>query len=87
MGPEGMVAIAANKLLKEADSPEAAKALKDELAAALRKQISIYRTAALGLVDDVIDPRQTRRHLAHALKRTRNKRVERPFRRREISPV
>jgi acetyl-CoA carboxylase carboxyltransferase component len=87
MGPEGMVAIAARKLLQGAASPEAAKALKEELAAGLRRHISIYRTAALGMVDDVIDPRETRRALARALARTRNKKVERPFKRREISPV
>jgi len=87
MGPEGMVAIAARKLLQGAESPEAAKAMKEELSANLRKHISIYRTAALAMVDDVIDPRDTRRSLARALKRTRNKRVERPYRRREVSPV
>ena len=57
------------------------------MSAQLRAHISIYRTAALGMIDDVIDPRDTRRSLARALKRTRNKRVERPHRRREISPV
>jgi acetyl-CoA carboxylase carboxyltransferase component len=87
MGPEGMVAIAARKLLQKAESPEAARALKEELAAGLRAHISIYRTAAMALVDDVIDPRETRRVLARALKRSWNKKVDRPFRRREISPV
>jgi acetyl-CoA carboxylase carboxyltransferase component len=87
MGPEGMVSIAARKLLQQAESPEAAKTMKEEMAKALREQISIYRTAALGMVDDVIDPRETRGLLARALRRTRNKHVERPYRRREISPV
>lgn len=87
MGPEGIVSIAARKLLQGAESPEAAKAMKEELAAGLRQHISIYRTAAMAMIDDVIDPRDTRRVLAAALKRTQNKKVERPFRRREISPV
>jgi acetyl-CoA carboxylase carboxyltransferase component len=87
MGPEGMVAIAARKLLQGAESPEAAKAMKEELSQSLRRHISIYRTAALAMVDDVIDPRDTRRALARALRRTRNKKIERPFRRREVSPV
>ena len=87
MGPEGMVSIAARKLLQSAESPEAAKAMKAELAEGLRQHISIYRTAALGMIDDVIDPRDTRRALARALKRTENKKVERPYRKREISPV
>jgi acetyl-CoA carboxylase carboxyltransferase component len=87
MGPEGMVSIAARKLLQQAESPEAARAMKEQMAGALREQISIYRTAALGMVDDVIDPRDTRPILARALKRTQNKKVERPYRKREISPV
>jgi acetyl-CoA carboxylase carboxyltransferase component len=87
MGPEGMVSIAARKLLQAAESPEAAAAMKKELSDSLRQHISIYRTAAMAMVDDVIDPRDTRRLLARALKRTEHKTVERPFRRREISPV
>jgi acetyl-CoA carboxylase carboxyltransferase component len=84
MGAEGMVAIAANKALAAAEDP---KALKEQLAAAIRPYIDIYRTAALGFVDDVIDPRETRAALAHALRLTENKRVERPYRKREIAPV
>ncbi|WP_375773092.1 acyl-CoA carboxylase subunit beta [Archangium gephyra] len=87
MGPEGMVSIAARKLLQSAESPEAAEAMKKELADGLRQHIRIERTAAMAMVDDVVDPRDTRRLLARALKRTANKKVERPFRRREISPV
>jgi acetyl-CoA carboxylase carboxyltransferase component len=87
MGPEGMVAIAARKALQAAGSPEEARALREQLTDGLRQHISILRTAALGMVDDVIDPRDTRRILARALKRTENKKVERPFRRREIAPV
>jgi acetyl-CoA carboxylase carboxyltransferase component len=84
MGAEGMVAIAANKLLAQSPEPEA---LKKQLADAIRPHIDIYRTAALGYVDDVIDPRDTRPLLAHYLKITENKKVERPWRKREISPV
>jgi len=84
MGAEGMVAIAANKLLATAEDP---KALKEQLAAAIRPHIDIYRVAALGHVDDVIDPRDTRPILAHYLRITENKQVERPYRKREIAPV
>jgi acetyl-CoA carboxylase carboxyltransferase component len=84
MGAEGMVAIAANKLLATAEDP---KALKEQLAAAIRPHIDIYRVAALGHVDDVIDPRETRPALAHYLRLTEGKRVERPYRKREIAPV
>ena len=78
MGAEGMVAIAANKQPDE---------IKKQLADAIRPHIDIYKTAALGYVDDVIDPRETRPLLAHYLKLCEGKKVERPFRKREISPV
>ena len=84
MGAEGMVAIAANKLLAASDDPAA---LKEQLAAAIRPHIDIYKVAALGLVDDVIDPRETRAVLAHYLKLTEHKRVERPNRKHAVSPV
>jgi acetyl-CoA carboxylase carboxyltransferase component len=86
MGAEGLVSIGAKKLLEQAESPEAAKAMKDELAAGLRPHVRIDRAAALGMVDDVIDPRDTRKVLAMALQRTANKHVDRPWRRREVPP-
>lgn len=84
MGPEGMVAIAANRMLQSAEDPAAMKA---QLADALRPHIDPYRVAALGYVDDVIDPRETRDVLIRGLDLTEHKRVERPRRRREIQPV
>jgi len=84
MGAEGLVSIAAAKALAAAEDPKAMqKALADEI----RPHIDIRRVAALGMVDDVIDPRDTRPLLARALRFTENKRVERPHRRREVSPV
>ena len=73
-----MVAIAANKATDE---------VKKQLVEAVRPHIDIVKTAALGLVDDVIDPRETRPLLAHYLRLTEHKQVERPHRKREISPV
>jgi acetyl-CoA carboxylase carboxyltransferase component len=78
MGAEGMVAIAARKETDE---------VKKQLAEAIRPHIDIQRTAALGFVDDVIDPRETRPLLAHYLRLCQGKRVERPWRKREIAPV
>jgi acetyl-CoA carboxylase carboxyltransferase component len=78
IGAEGMVAIAANKETDEA---------KKQLAEAIRPHIDIYRTAALGYVDDVIDPRDTRPLLAHYLTLCAAKKVERPWRKREVAPV
>ncbi|MGO9063797.1 MAG: acyl-CoA carboxylase subunit beta [Myxococcaceae bacterium] len=87
MGADGRVAIAARKLLDAAGSPEAAKALKEELAAGLRPHVRVDRAAAMAMVDDIIDPRDTRWQLALALRRTINKMVERPWRRREVPPL
>ena len=78
MGAEGMVAIAAHKETEE---------VKKQLAEAIRPHIDIQRTAALGFVDDVIDPRETRPLLAHYLRLCQGKKVERPWRKREIAPV
>src|SRR5438270_399537 len=78
MGAEGMVAVAANKETDE---------VKKQLAEAIRPLIDIERTAALGYVDDVIDPRETRPLLAHYLTLCQGKKVERPWRKREVAPV
>ncbi len=84
MGAEGMVSIAAHKALEHAENPtEMRKMLADQI----RPYIDPYRVAALGFVDDIIDPRDTRNILSKALAMTRNKIVERPYRKREISPV
>jgi acetyl-CoA carboxylase carboxyltransferase component len=87
MGADGLVAIAARKLLDAAGSPEAAKVLKEELAAGLRPHVRVDRAAAMAMIDDIIDPRDTRWQLALALKRSVNKTVERPWRRREVPPL
>jgi len=87
MGADGLVAIAARKLLGDAESPEAAKALRAELTGRLRPHVRVDRAAALGMIDDIVDPRDTRRQLALALRRTVNKTVERPWRRREVPPL
>ena len=84
MGAEGMVSIAAHKMLEKAENR--AEMIK-QMAESVRPAIDPYRVAALGMLDDIIEPQQTRDAIAHALHRTRNKTVERPFRRREISPV
>jgi acetyl-CoA carboxylase carboxyltransferase component len=84
MGAEGMVSIAASKMLAAAEDP---KALKEQLAGAIRPYIDVYRVAALATVDDVIDPRETRPLVAHYLKITEGKQVLRPYRKREVAPV
>jgi acetyl-CoA carboxylase carboxyltransferase component len=87
MGPEGLVSIGARKLLEAQGSPEERAALKQQLADQLRPHIDIFRAAAMGMVDDVIDPRDSRKVIARALKRTEHKVVERPSKKREVTPV
>jgi acetyl-CoA carboxylase carboxyltransferase component len=84
MGAEGMVGIAAKKLFGDDEpSPEVRKGVVD----AIQRNIDVYKVAGWGLVDDVIDPRDTRRVLAWGLELARNKQVERPARKRGVIPV
>jgi len=84
MGAEGMVGIAAKKMFgAEPPPPE----VRSQIVGAIQKYIDIYRVAGWGLVDDVIDPRDTRKVLALALELTRNKIVERPWRKHGVMPV
>jgi acetyl-CoA carboxylase carboxyltransferase component len=84
MGAEGMLGIASKKLFGEQEpTPEMKKSVLD----AIQKGIDVYRVAGWGLVDDVIDPRDTRRALGWGLELARHKRVERPAKRRGVIPV
>lgn len=84
MGAEGMVSIIARKQLAEAEKPEE---MVEQLAKDIRPYISIDKTAALGFVDDIIDPRETRKVLFHALELTRDKKIFRHPRKHGVYPV
>ncbi len=84
MGAEGMVGIAARKLFGTNDPPpETKKMIVDQI----QKNIDVYKVAGWGLVDDVIDPRDTRRAIAWGLELARHKKVERPAKKRGVIPV
>jgi acetyl-CoA carboxylase carboxyltransferase component len=84
MGPEGMVGIAARKLFGGVEpSPE----IKQAIVAQIQKAIDIYKVGGWGLVDDVIDPRDTRRAIAWGLELSQHKHLERPAKKRGILPV
>jgi acetyl-CoA carboxylase carboxyltransferase component len=87
MGPEGMVSIFAQKRLRELASDAERRSFIEQAAARIRKGINPYVPAIRAMIDDVIDPRQTRACLARALERFANKRVERPWRKRGVVPV
>lgn len=84
MGAEGMVGIAAKKLFGDGEiPPEAKQAVVEQIQSA----IDIYKVAGWGLVDEIIDPRDTRRALAWGLELSAKKRLERPDRKRGVVPV
>ena len=84
MGAEGAVEIIMRRQVEEADDPVAKKA---ELVEAYRKIIDVYIAAGNDMIDDVIDPRETRKVLASALEMAERKRVERPWKRHGVVPV
>ncbi len=84
MGAEGAVEIVFRKQVEEAEDPAAKKA---ELIAEYRKIIDVYRAAANAMVDDVIDPRETRPTVIRALEMAETKRVDRPWKRNGVVPV
>jgi acetyl-CoA carboxylase carboxyltransferase component len=84
MGAEGMVGIAGKKLFGDGEPPPE---VKQQIVSMIQQQIDIYKVAGWGLVDDVIDPRDTRSVLARGLTLSWNKRVERPWRKHGVMPV
>jgi acetyl-CoA carboxylase carboxyltransferase component len=84
MGAEGAVEIVFRKEVEEAEDPAARKA---ELIEAYRGLIDVYVAARNDMVDDVIDPRETRPTIIRALELAQGKRVERPWKRHGVVPV
>src|SRR4051812_15094182 len=84
MGAEGAVEIVMRRQVEEADDPAAKKA---ELIANYRKIIDVYVAARNAMIDDVIDPRETRPTIIRALEMAEGKRVERPWKRHGVVPV
>jgi acetyl-CoA carboxylase carboxyltransferase component len=84
MGPEGMLGIAAKKLFGDTPPPpEVRQAIVDQI----QKNIDVMKVAGWGLIDDVIDPRDTRRAIAWGLELSQRKKLERPSKKRGIIPV
>ncbi len=84
MGAEGVVEIAFRKAVEEAEDPDAKRA---ELIESFRKIFNVYIAAGNDLIDDVIDPRDTRATICRALEMAQGKKVERPWRRHGVVPV
>jgi methylmalonyl-CoA decarboxylase subunit alpha len=84
MGAEGAVEIIFRRQVQEAEDPAAKKA---ELIANYRKIIDVYVAAANDMIDDVIDPRETRPTICRALELAEGKQLERPWKRNGVVPV
>ncbi len=84
MGAEGVVEIAFRKVVDEAEDPAAKRA---ELIEGFRKTFDVYVAAGNDLIDDVIDPRETRLTICRGLEMAENKHVERPWKRHGVVPV
>ena len=84
MGAEGVVEIAFRKQVEAAEDPQAKKA---ELIEGFRKIFDVYIAAGNDMIDDIIDPRETRETICRALEMSADKKVERPWKRHGVVPV
>ncbi|WP_445149009.1 acyl-CoA carboxylase subunit beta [Baekduia sp. Peel2402] len=84
MGAEGAVEIVFRKQVEAAEDPAAKKA---ELIAAYKQIIDPYIPAKNAMIDDVIDPRETRPTICRGLEMAEGKRVQRPWKRNGVVPV
>jgi acetyl-CoA carboxylase carboxyltransferase component len=85
MGPEGAANIIFRKEIAEADDPARVRA--EKVAEYSEKFANPYVAAANGHIDAVIDPRQTREYLVHALEVSVEKTEERPGKKHGVPPA
>jgi methylmalonyl-CoA decarboxylase subunit alpha len=84
MGAEGVVEIAFRRVVEEAEDPDAKRA---ELIENFRKLFDVYIAAGNDLIDDVIDPRETRSTICRGLEMAAGKKIGRPWRKHGVVPV
>ncbi len=84
MGAEGAVNIIGRSAIEASDDPEATR---EAMLDAVRKNIDPYLAAGNAMIDDVIDPRETRPTIVKALRMARNKHVTKPPKRHGVMPV
>ena len=84
MGPEGAVNIIFNKQIEASSDPEATRA---PMIAAIRAQINPYLAAGWAMIDDVIDPAETRRVIIRGIEQASDKVIDRPWRKHGNIPV
>jgi acetyl-CoA carboxylase carboxyltransferase component len=84
MGAEGAVNIIGRSAIEASDDPEATR---EAMLNAVRQNIDPYIAAGNAMIDDVIDPRETRPTIVKALRMARNKHVTKPPKRHGVMPV
>ncbi len=84
MGPEGAVNIIGRSAIEASDDPEATR---EAMLAEIKKNIDPYLAARNDVIDDVIDPRETRPRIIEGLRMAATKRIERPHRKHGVMPV
>ncbi|MGO0062929.1 acyl-CoA carboxylase subunit beta [Brevibacillus fluminis] len=85
MGPEGAANIIFAKEIEQSDNPAATRA--EKIAEYRSMFANPYVAAANGMVDDVIDPRETRKKLKESLEMLRNKKESRPAKKHGNIPL
>jgi acetyl-CoA carboxylase carboxyltransferase component len=84
MGAEGAVNIIGRSAIEASDDPDATR---EAMLEQVRQAIDPYIAAKNALIDDVIDPRETRPTIIRGLRMAKDKRVERPWRKHGVMPV
>ena len=83
MGAEGAVNIIGRSAIEASDDPEETR---EKMLEAVRKQIDPYIAAGNAMIDDIIDPRETRPTIIRGLRMAADKRVERPWKKHGVMP-
>ncbi|WP_075982229.1 acyl-CoA carboxylase subunit beta [Bacillus massilinigeriensis] len=85
MGPQGAANIIFAREIQKSENPEETRAQKIE--EYREKFANPYVAASMGMVDDVIDPRETRIKIVQALEMLRNKKESRPYKKHGNIPL
>ncbi|MFB4162838.1 acyl-CoA carboxylase subunit beta [Alteribacillus sp. JSM 102045] len=85
MGPEGAANIIFAKEIKESPDPE--KTRQEKIQEYRERFANPYIAAGNGMIDDVIDPRDTRKSLANALEMLKNKKKQNPHKKHGNIPL
>jgi acetyl-CoA carboxylase carboxyltransferase component len=84
MGAEGAVNIIFRKQIEASDDPEKAR---EELVNNFKQIIDPYIAAGNAMVDDIIDPRETRPTIIRGLEMAAAKKIQRPWKKHGVMPV